>query len=94
MCAQHQPDTCPFKDKECFFCKNKGHTAKKCRKKLKIDQRKDGRKIYQLDHNTVDQPTHSTGNNQQTDNECPFYHLYRVGLVREKPIIIDLEIKW
>ena len=35
-CAgQHNPKVCPFIDKECFFCKNKGHTSKVCRKKAK-----------------------------------------------------------
>ena len=35
-CAgQHNPKVCPFIDKECFFCKNKGHTSKVCRRKAK-----------------------------------------------------------
>ena len=35
-CAgQHNPKVCSFIDKECFFCKNKGHTSKVCRKKAK-----------------------------------------------------------
>ena len=33
--GQHNPKVCPFIDKECFFCKNKGHTSKVCRKKAK-----------------------------------------------------------
>ena len=28
----HLPDKCVFKDKECFFCRSKGHTIKVCRK--------------------------------------------------------------
>ena len=33
--GQHNPKVCPFIDKECFFCKNKGHSSKVCRKKAK-----------------------------------------------------------
>ena len=33
--GQHNPKVCPFIDKECFFCKNKGHTSKVGRKKAK-----------------------------------------------------------
>ena len=37
-CAgQHNPNVCPLIDKECFFCKNKGHTSKVCRKKAKLN---------------------------------------------------------
>ena len=29
----HDPNWCFYKTKECFYCKNIGHTAKMCRKK-------------------------------------------------------------
>ena len=31
--GRHQPNSCPFKDKECFFCHKKGHITKVCRSK-------------------------------------------------------------
>ena len=33
--GNHKPETCLFKEKECFYCKTKGHTTKGCRKKQK-----------------------------------------------------------
>ena len=34
----HNPKSCPFIDKQCFFCGNKGHTFKVCRKKARSNQ--------------------------------------------------------
>ena len=31
--VRHSPNDCMFKDRECFFCKSKGHTMKVCRKR-------------------------------------------------------------
>ena len=33
--GNHRPETCAFKDKECYYCKAKGHTIKVCQKKQK-----------------------------------------------------------
>ena len=33
--GKHSPDTCKFKDKECFGCKRKGHIRSQCRGKKK-----------------------------------------------------------
>ena len=33
--GQHNPKVCSFIDKEGFFCKNKGHNSKVCRKEAK-----------------------------------------------------------
>ena len=33
--GRHSPDSCSFKEKECFYCHNKGHAARKCGKKVK-----------------------------------------------------------
>ena len=38
--GNHTPEMCPFKDKEHFYCKVKGHTIKVCRKKLKTSKGK------------------------------------------------------
>ena len=49
----HKPETSPFKDKECFYCKVKGHTIKVCRKKLKTSKG-ETHQTYQLPHTTQD----------------------------------------
>ena len=56
--GKHQPISCPFKDKDCFFCKKKGHTIKVCRKKKReVDtnhveeeqpHESDGEEMYEL----------------------------------------------
>ena len=33
--GNHAAKSCPFIDKECFYCHSKGHTSKVCRKKAK-----------------------------------------------------------
>ena len=35
----HIAKSCPFIDKECFYCHNKGHTNKVCRKKSKANNK-------------------------------------------------------
>ena len=34
----HEPSRCPFRDKDCFYCKKRGHTQAVCRSKLKSDK--------------------------------------------------------
>ena len=38
--GQLSAKVCPFIEKQCFYCKNKGHTLKVCRKKVKRDSLK------------------------------------------------------
>ena len=37
--GRHHASQCPFKNEECFSCHNKGHTARKCRKKTRSNQK-------------------------------------------------------
>ena len=48
--GNHLPDLCQFKDKECFFCRNRGHAVRKCKKKARAmnQQQRGGRKVNQL----------------------------------------------
>ena len=41
--GRHAADHCNFKNKECFFFKNVGHTARKCRKKANAGKQKGGK---------------------------------------------------
>ena len=47
--GNHKPETCSFKDRECFYCKVKGHTIKVCRKKLKRSK-DETHQTHQLPH--------------------------------------------
>ena len=37
--SRHNPSTCLFKEKNCFFCRNKGHTVQMCRKKSRLSNK-------------------------------------------------------
>ena len=86
--GNHNPESCPFKEKECFFCRNKGHTTRKCRKKAR-ENTKQQRKIMQLKEGTDPEAVEPQQPNAEPH---PFYTMYKVGLPREKPILIDIEI--
>ena len=49
----HKPEMCPFKDKECFYCKVKAHTITVFRKKLKTSKG-ETHQTHQLSHTTQD----------------------------------------
>ena len=36
--GSHRPKVCPFINKECYFCKAKGHVEKVCRKKARANK--------------------------------------------------------
>ena len=36
--GNHAAKSCPFIDKKCFYCPNKGHINKVCRKKAKANK--------------------------------------------------------
>ena len=48
--GNHTPETCPFKEKECFYCKSKGHTIKVCRKKQKLAKNHSANQLNQLEN--------------------------------------------
>ncbi|XP_057305344.1 uncharacterized protein LOC130642272 [Hydractinia symbiolongicarpus] len=72
-----------------LFSLNKGHTARKCRKKARAGSQRSGKKIWQLT-----EEMQATGNTDERhpENEHPFYSMYKVGLPRENSIMIDLAI--
>ena len=52
--GNHDPNSCAFRNKECFYCKNTGHMAKMCRKKKFMGSKgkkdgKDGDSMKQVD---------------------------------------------
>ena len=82
-CAgQHNPKVCPFIDKECFFCKNKGHTSKVCRKKAKSN-------LTTQQFSYVISET--TDNDNSDDDLFSIYQLDRK--MSSQPIIITIMIE-
>ena len=50
--GNHKPETCPFKEKECFYCKTKGRTIKVCRKKQNSTKKHSTNELNQFSDNS------------------------------------------
>ena len=84
--SKHNPERCPFKDKECFFCHNKGHTVPTCRKKAKKDQQ-----IRKLDDERV-KPSAATEEEFNNDLDFDYLFMYKLGLRREAPVVVKFKV--
>ena len=80
--GQHNPKVCPFIDKECFFCKNKGHTSKVCRKKAKSN----------LPTQQISNVLSETTDEDQSDAD--FFTIYQLDHKKStRPIVITISIE-
>ena len=79
--CQHNLKVCPFIDKECFFCKNKGHTSKVCRKKAKSNL------PTQQFSNVISETT----DEGQSDED--FLTFYQLNHKSTRPIVITISIE-
>ena len=50
--GNHKPETCRFKENECFYCKTKGHTTKVCCKKQKSAKNHSANQLNQFSDNS------------------------------------------
>ena len=55
--SRHNPSTCPFKEKNCFFCRNKGHTVRMCRKKSRLSNKSGSHEQHQVEADDVQYST-------------------------------------
>ena len=81
--GNHAPGSCQFKDTECFYCRNKWHTTRVCRKKNRVTQF--NTKVNQLSNTSMEQ-----GDYQHLSTNT--MNLYHLGLPREAPIRIQVTI--
>ena len=101
MWGRHAADRCNFKNKECFFCKNVGHTACKCRKKANADKQNRGKVEYTA--NIVDiieedqaQDVDDIKNVRHTVSHQPLqcqedmFDIYQLGLKRVEPLTVNV----
>ena len=80
--GQHNPKVCPFTNKECFFCKNKGHTSKVCRKKAKSNL------PTQQFSNVISETTDEGQSNED------FFTIYQLDHKKStQPIVITISIE-
>ena len=77
--GNHAAKSCPFIDKKCFYCHNKGHTSKVCRKKAKANKVKV--------NNVVQRKENST---EVDDDE--FYDIYSSSMSRNPPLVVEAKI--
>ena len=99
--GRHAVDRCNFKNKECFFCKNVGNTARKCRKKANADKQKGGKAEHTadiVDIIEVDQAQdvddikniHHTVSHQSLQCEEDMFDIYQLGLERVEPLTVNV----
>ena len=94
----HNADVCPFRDKECFYCKNKGHTSKKChKKKANAKSTPNNSAVNQLNSETLNFSLDVDSADGEHDD--PILQLYKVSVSKEgktcrgePPLLIDVTI--
>ena len=99
--GRHAADRCNFKNKECFFCKNVGYTAHKCRKKANADKQKGGKAIHAAniveiikedqaqDVDDIKNIQH-TVSHQSLQCEEDMFDIYQLGLKRVEPLTVNV----
>ena len=78
--GNHTAKSCPFIDKECFYCHNKGHTSKVCHKKAKANKVK------------VNNVVQTKENSTEVDDD-EFYDIYSLSMLRNPPLVVEAKIK-
>ena len=92
--GRHNPSNCPFTEKNCFFCNNKGHTVRMCRKKSRSSHKSGSHEQHQVRTDPAMQAV--------DDSNCPeepaeanlgdMYTIHRCAIQREKPIFVKVDI--
>jgi predicted aspartyl protease len=83
--TRHKANSCLFKDKECFFCKKKGHISKVCASK------KRSKPLNQIETTTPDRENRDAYHHDD-EVEDKVFHIYRTKIQRESPIVVDMEV--
>ena len=91
----HDPNSCAFRNKDCFYCKKTGHTARMCKKKkggLK-DSGKDLGKdssVKQLEEVVVEEKSGegTSSVQEQGEQQGEIYRIYRCEVQKEDPIFV------
>ena len=71
--------SCPFINKECFYCHNKGHTSKVCHKKAKTNKVK------------VNNVVQTKENSTEVDDD-EFYDIYSLSMSRNPLLVVEAKI--
>ena len=84
--GKHNPNSCRFKEAECFYCKKKGHMMRVCRKKAKSNTTSVRKMMGEYATNNVEEEE----SNEVENNEV--FNLYHLGVKRIPPITVEMEI--
>ena len=99
--GRHAADHCNFKNKKCFFCKNVGDTACKCRKKANVDKQKGGKVEYTADIVDIIEEDQAqdvddiknvqhTVSHQSLQCEEDMFDIYQLGYKRVEPLTVNV----
>ena len=75
----HSAKSCSFINKECFYCPNKGHISKVCRKKTKANKVK------------VNNIAQTYENSTEVDDD-EIYDIYSLSMSRNLPLVVEVKI--
>ena len=75
----HAVKSCSFINKECFYCSNKGHISKVCRKKTKANKVK------------VNNIAQTYENSTEVDDD-EIYDIYSLSMSRNLPLVVEVKI--
>ena len=75
----HAAKSCPFINKECFYCHNKGHTSKVCCKMAKANKVK------------VINVVQSKENSTEADDD-EFFDIYSLSMARNLPLVVEAKM--
>ena len=88
----HVADVCQFKDKECFFFHNRGHTTRKCRQKERSDRTKEGGKKQQQRPPVRHLAANDTTEYPECSDEFDMLNLYKSGSEQMERIFVDVSV--
>ena len=88
--GRHKSDECQFKDEECYFCHKKGHIARKCRAKERLNTSNRSRDDQQVAESRKTRQT--TNYLQEIEEEEKDYELYNIKSSKPDPYCVNISV--
>ena len=88
--GRHKSDECKFKEEECYFCHKKGHIARKCRAKERLNTSNRSRDDQQVAESRKTRQT--TNYLQEIEEEEKGYELYNIKSSKPDPYCVNINV--